>query len=872
MARTQEFYRNKGRLPRYSTGLAAMSNGMYLTNQGIPEGYARVLVNYDIDDTGSNIRNKEGRVLLDNKTYVGAHNLGAFNLSDYIYAYNNAETEIESIKDLLMSYGHYARASDYVPASLTIPAGLDIPMYISKIAVTTDNNSYDSEGNITIAGDITTVSYDNIWSLYCDKGSETFNEVTNEDIGYVSARTINNAYVYDKAILEDVGKPISTILSNEIYAFSAAPIAATVCPANPERNEFTSFAKADLSKILLKQKADGSYALKRKVLTPRVLNVSEAMSYGYNILSESPYVFDDVDGGAPVILGLVLYKTESDDMPILSPGVGTAYAMRAYYQYGTAGSNYQYKVEIKNAADENSSYILLEDWTTFTSGDPLFIDFTPTYNKTLVQITIRISGDATSEYTLPHLFDCDSATYAKLENKEYDLSTAKGMTNWQGCIGLYGVTGATDTIFFSDIEDPSYFPFPNNITTFDNEILAVHKYLDMLLVITTDSIWLLSPGATFATTSQKRIMSNIFIPELDAMNVVVLKDQIFFKTDTQFYVLKPNSYTSDASDLKNYTNSIAVANYTRDFTAETINILNAVYRELTFARSLELHTSVKFTDFDVLGVQSAIKNSEVHYVYTIKPYIGAVEYGNLNLHLVYNTITRSYRIYLIGVGDDTVSHSALLYRNKQSGAYYELIPYNLATESHVLIVKGSDMVVDDNIVIGDWELTPNYNNYQYIDTGDVALDDMYNKRFREVQFNLYNKGHASIRFYSDFRIDGRMQIASTKYAIQQITDPEDENFGLIYVTASSYGDVYTTLTAEENLILYGDTTLDEEDGLQDPAYWQLDLSAFPGLAVKSVRLKVRGKGKRASLQLLNTSLQPYALSTMTMVYRIMNVR
>ena len=52
MATTSESYKIVGRQPRYTTKLSAFANGMYLTKQVIPEGYARVMVNYDIDDTG----------------------------------------------------------------------------------------------------------------------------------------------------------------------------------------------------------------------------------------------------------------------------------------------------------------------------------------------------------------------------------------------------------------------------------------------------------------------------------------------------------------------------------------------------------------------------------------------------------------------------------------------------------------------------------------------------------------------------------------------------------------------------------------------------------------------------------------------------
>lgn len=861
MATTQEFYRNRARSSRITTQLQSVSRGMYLTNQNMPEGYVKVLVNYDVDDTGSCIKTRKGRELLSSITYAGKHRLGKMHLTDYIYTYNSTGTEIKDIKDLLMSFGSYGKISDYIdPQDLTPPADLDIPMCITRFTINIDNNTYDDDDDIITPGQIVTEYYENGWALYCDKGAEDFHKINNENIGYISTRTIKNAYAYDKKVIKDLSNPIHAIMANEVYAFSGAPIEATIYPANHDKNIFNNLSKANLTKLVIRD-AGNEYNITREVITPKTLNPTEATASGYNILHDSPYLFNDVSGGAPRVLGIILYANSNSDTPVLNPVVGTTYALRAYYQYNVSGATYQYKVETLDATQSDSDYDVLTDWTNFTTGNPLWIDFIPTYLKTLVRITIRQSGQTSTESQLPHLIDCENTGNSKLENKEFDLSTAKGMISWAGCLGLYGVEGAADTIFFSDVEDASYFPFPNNTIVFDNEILAVHNYLDMLLVVTTDSIVLVTVGDTIATCSQKKIMSNIFIPELDAINLVVLKDQIFFKTDTQFYVLKPNRYTSDATDLKNFTNSTAISNYTINFTEETLKILNSVFKTVTNDISRASRKTVKFTDFDVINVQSTIKNEEVHYIYTIVPYIDNQSFGNVNLHLVYNTINRSYRLYLKGIGDDNVSYSELLYRNKQSGAYYELIPYNLENSSNVLIVKESLNGRDDNIVQGNWQLTPYYNNFSYLDTGNVALDDTYNKRFRELQLNVVNHEQSKIKFYTDIKVDGKLNIDSTEYEVQNITDPSDPEYGLVYVIP----------TAVDNLTVYGDTSLeDEESSLVN--FWEVDLSAFPDLTMATVKLSLFGKGRRVSLQLLCTDLKNYELSTFVWVYRIMNVR
>lgn len=864
MATTQKFYRLRGRNPRYSTQFQSLSKGMYLTDQLIPEGFTKTLVNYDIDDTGSCIKTRKGRSLHLAIPYTGYHKLGKMHVTDYLYTYNESTDEVTDIKDVIMSFGTYGKIVDYLKDNtITIPDFAKGAAFISKFTLNEDSTIYEGE-TVIEPGEVTTTVTEDLWTLYCDKGSEEFNIVENENIGYITARTIKNAYVFDKKVVRDLGLPISTVLSNEIFTFSGAPLEATVYPASSNHNTFNSLSKASLTKFIVRETQQG-YKIRRNVIEPRTLNPTEVTSSGYNMLSEHPYVLSDAASGAPRVLGIILYATRSDDIPVLNPQVGTTYALRAYYQYQVSGATYQYKLEEMDATKPESSYTVVTDWTNFTSGDPLFIDFMPTYNKTEVRVSIRLSGQTVTESVLPRIIDCESTEYSKLEAKEFDLTTAKGMVSWLGCIGLYGVEGASDTIFFSDVEDPSYFPFPNNTISFDNEVLAVFNYLDMLLVITTDSIILVTIGATIAQCAQKKVMTNIFIPEVDAVNTVILKDQIFFKTDTQFYVLKPNKYTSDATDLKHFTNSTAIANYTIHFTQETLKILNRVFRPITNEESKLRRKTVRFTDFDVINIESTVKNEEVHYVYTIVPYIEEKSFGNLDLHLVYNTVTRSYRLYLVGIGDDNVSHTAKLYRNKQSGSFYEIIPYNLEDSANILIVKESLHGRDDNIIQGDWQLTPYYNNYNYLDTGNIALDDTYNKRFRELQMNIVNKEDSKIRFYTDFKVDGKVNVTSTRYEIENVTDPEDPDYGLVYIIPTEVDDLRTMMVS------YGNTTL-EEEGLDLTKFWEIDLSKFPDLEMATIKLKLWGKGRRAAFQMLCTDLKEYDLSTFTWVYRIMGVR
>lgn len=865
MATTQESYKQRGRLPRYTTKLNAFANGMYLTNQIIPEGFVKAMINYDIDDTGTNIKPRRGRKLLQTLDYKNA-NLGPVTLTDYLYAYDKNQVEIESIQDVVVSYGNYTALSDVV----YIEEGVDTkPIYLCKMHVDEDNNIYAEDGE-TVINPGTTSSYDinNFWMLRYDKDSEEFKDVKNLDIGFLTARTFDNAYAFTKPFKDKVGRPIGTVMGNELYAFIGNIPSYSKYTNNPEKSSITNTSSTTLAKLLIKNSDEG-YVVKKETIEPRILNAAEATATGFNIFQEKPYLFTNETGGALSILGAVMYQADDVTKPVFSPKITETVKIHVTYQYPVGTDTIKVKVEYLdlNRVDpdgiiEDSDWIVLEDWTkSFKAGEDFYYDYTPTLANTALRFTMRIGDQDTTQIPYWIRVRCDQTLYSNVEAKTFDLSTCKGMTNWQGCVGVYGVDTAPETIFFSDVGDPSYFPFPYNVLTFDNEVLAVHNYLDYLLVITVDSIWLVSPGTLISTSIQKRILANIHIPEIDAINLVVLKDQIFFKTDTQFYVLKPNKYTSDATDLKNYTNSTALANYTADFQVATVDLLNKVYKSVWQQYTKEAKEQVRFDDFDVLDTRSVVRDEEVHYIYTIEPKLSnGMVLEHLNLHLVYNTMTRSWRLFFKAIGTADANYNPVLYRNKQSGVFYEFFAHSYEEGSYLHVSKQTYDVVSDDLVYDGWNLVRHFDNFGYLDTGNVSIDDTFTKRFREVQFNLLNLEPTMIDFHVDFKVDGQERIAATNYNIQHITDINDPDYGKIFITP----------VESANMFLYGSTDLGDE--VQEPDHWALDLSKFPDLDVATVRFNLQGRGRRGSIQLLNTSLKKYQLSDINWVYRIMSAR
>ena len=86
---------------------------------------------------------------------------------------------------------------------------------------------------------------------------------------------------------------------------------------------------------------------------------------------------------------------------------------------------------------------------------------------------------------------------------KYNLFTAKGMCFWQNRLVLWNVArpDGIDTayqddsahlMFFSEVNDPSYFPYPNNVSAFTEPVLHAVPFGDDLLVITATSMHLVT--------------------------------------------------------------------------------------------------------------------------------------------------------------------------------------------------------------------------------------------------------------------------------------------------------------------------------------------------------------------------------------------
>jgi hypothetical protein len=99
--------------------------------------------------------------------------------------------------------------------------------------------------------------------------------------------------------------------------------------------------------------------------------------------------------------------------------------------------------------------------------------------------------------------------------KIYDLSTCSGMSYWKNRLIVYGVAKDPTIVFFSAVNDPWYFPYPNNIDVFDEPVIYITPFLDNLLVFTSTKLHMLTLSMDGLTWTKKMIQGNLNIKDWD---------------------------------------------------------------------------------------------------------------------------------------------------------------------------------------------------------------------------------------------------------------------------------------------------------------------------------------------------------------------
>ena len=609
---------------------------------------------------------------------------------------------------------------------------------------------------------------------------------------------------------------------------------------------------------------EATYGFSSEVVEPKECTITEAVNIGYNMLLPNPYAFDKspfgeqnyasfsefLNSSANIdIQGILPYKDEKCTQLELTPQPN----QQLYFKIICANLprkdtetplNCIYDLKIESSTSNGVSWstqhekkIAAEDlWDNKTKTGKLIFTLRKTpLKRVIIRVTLTakedtsVSADAKSPCVYITAFDFSEkkdTDAIKYDLQQYTLKYAEGMVYWKNRLILWGVPEDKTMLFVSETNDPSYFPYPGNVNLFDEPIVNVIPLLDNLIVFTTSKIYVMAIDTDYIHLTQKCIQNNLRIAPYDVHLMQVVKNMIFFKSGNYYYMIVPkaNSLTGElviAPVSKN------IEYFLDNFKEEVYKILDIVYNyNYNACEELKLIHYYNYLDYE-----------DVSNVYVFKAPSGRY----LNFCLLYSTIARGWRIYtyetsniMVPITADATAKSTYGILNKNT---YETYRFNQQT------------AIDD--------MGTEFKNYQLYDSG--YRDQEYNlkKRYRELQFIIYNRSLKNLCFGTGFFIDGE-----TRRNLYRV-EPFIRTFSDLQYTTDYKG-------SNQHVELVINSTFDnvcEVPGATILGAWVIDQSVFPEQTVYKVRFPIAGKGYAPRALLVNKDELQHDILNTSYVYR-----
>lgn len=542
----------------------------------------------------------------------------------------------------------------------------------------------------------------------------------------------------------------------------------------------------------------------------------------------------------------------------------------------------------------NEKLKLSEHYQRHGDFAPFTVTTTLPVGELLVKLTISDPQDV-EEYVLStntvglSLVSDELANTLNLESKVYNLGQATGMCEWEQRLVLWGVPGALNTIFISDVNNPTFFPYPNNVDIFTDPIVAVHNYGNELLVLTTSALYRLTWDTEGTGWTHTLVQQNLHVTEEDTYMSCVIKNMFFFKSGEYYYMMVPKASSSSVRG------EVAIAPISKPIERLLDNFHEEVYNLIKVI--VDIANLENFTPY-LVNYFSYVDNTRVvvNYVYDLNATVGNTESVTdskyLYIQLIYDTDIRTWTMRAFEAAHMLhASHEDAI----QQDRFIDVTPAVDGTQLALQYYKFIN-IADDTIQFitesgAAQAVTRIVYNYQYLDTGNREINTELKKRFREFQFKIKNNTATNLGFYTSFLIDGSLRRDLHRYEPRFILDEStgeatvivdkvvDPNALVVFErTLDPDAKIYKTEKVEQIIVPArmlqdsGELTPTTLAELTDADRWVLNQSAFPGRTLCKIRMVISGKGLSPRAIFLSTNEKEYELLGHSWVYRTMNAR
>lgn len=802
------------------------AKGMSYTSAPLAEGYNRVLVNLDMQDSGNSVTPRLG-LRADSYMYNGWPRVGSDednNLFEIVDAHAFDDRNLLSTIWYTGLDNEDKISGKYVTEGTIYCDTFDYPGYgLQDHAATLDGARLTRTAHLmsNFGAEIHGMRLLQKINVDAPTVTETPNTLGVRVVGTWAYN--NNYYFYD-----DLGLCC-------VYSYYPEDVYET--PSSKTAKHYKNDPKLD-------------------TFTPKMITAKEAVTYGYNMLSPAPYYFANTAGGNVLeFTGLLPYiHGELCMTPVQNQNI-------RFIATGTIPLNKQYKFVAEWSTMNNTSWNTIKEWTVNTGADVTTLEIAFDFAPPVAEAIIRISAYPVTENVAAEIadsvlavgFNFQKAGYSNTINsdkKQYSIHKASGICYWKNRIVAWGVPEDDTILFVSDVNDPTYFPYPNNIETFTSAIQYCTPFGDDLLVFTADALYIIALADDGASWTCKCLQRNLSIAAWDIHLVQTVKNMLFFKSGNYYYMVVPKS-SSLTGELTIADVSKPMRSFFDNFKASVLEVLNNTYMP-----------EVEYTDFDIAHYYNYLSKDSVHNVYMlVVPGIHKTHDTYVNLDVIYDTVNRTWRVYTYGSSARLVPHNTSSTQDTMFVSKFQFGVDNKHTGVQHLAwsVKREDLYLQNSdsrlVVDGDENIKPSANqkqsivgNRQLIDTGYREHASNFKKRYRELQFTINNMSFSELQFYMSFLIDGALRKAWYGYDIVQDTDPASPTYGVISV---------------HRMLLPGATVLSD---------WELDMNAFTDNGYWKCRATVSGKGYVPRMLINSPNAKIFELLNISWVYRTLYSR
>lgn len=655
---------------------------------------------------------------------------------------------------------------------------------------------------------------------------------------------------------------------------------------------------------------------------PQTPAASEVINYGYNMLLKHPYNLksDHAYTANTILLDGILVKDPKTLNTRLHARVGENLRFELLYktnkEYMDSVQGVRVRWELTDTTSSGNTTVLRDVWESevYKANSDIYYEFQPSYKTFSILCKVYRESDVQevlADTTLPTLEDkynglspvrsitlasytlTDRTVNRQAELKEFDLTTATGMTPWLERFVLWGVDGAETNIFVSEAGTTNYFPYPNGYDEFPSKVVKCLPYGQQLLVVTETELYLCTMNNDGLTFTKQCIQTGLNIDPKEKDNIVTIHNMVSFFSNEKIYLIVPKRGSmSGELQLAPISNQI---NYLlKDLDNNVLDIVQRMYgleEHMLWQQVQELYNPTEaFESVQLHRINKYVyvEGAKVCYTYVYNLLVHtpnnayALTEDKLIVNLIYSTTTRVWSLN-IHQGSEYQqvpfeNGSSIERQSMLTLKRLKLSPFPLREYLCLLAVsRNNDSVTD--VVRGDTIMatpdTPSedtrhvYKNYQFLDTGYRLNDASRKKRFREVQFNLNNIDGYEIPMGCAIFVDDNERKLMYNYSVNITRTSNNGAEAVVTQSMDTHGLVRnTTLGARaDEIVHYNAEYVTGPDNM-----FVLDTTKFEHVSNYKVRIKTSGKGYAPRAQLLFKPLGYYELYYINWVYRSMSQR